>query len=103
MIAVQVARIIANFVIFCDTADESVLDPDAAVETMEQLASDLEALDKVFLRELIDAFAIIAADYRGETQELVRDIPHGFYLEEALAEGDSVKLAELEALREARG
>ncbi|WP_374943054.1 hypothetical protein [Sphingomonas sp.] len=68
---------------------------------MEALGADLEALEKGFLRELVDAFAAIAAEYSGEAQEVVRNIAHSFYLEEALAADDPVGLAELEALRDA--
>lgn len=102
MIAIQIARIIANFVVFLDLTDDDVLDPDTAVQMMEGLAGDLEALDKAFLRDLIDAFAVIAPEYSGEAQALVRAIPQSFYLEEALAVGDPEKLAELEALRDAQ-
>lgn len=102
MIAIQVARIIARFVIFADLTEEDVLDSDAAVEMMEVLGAQLEALDKGFLRELVDAFAVIAAEYSGEAQEVVRNIVYGFYLEEALAADDPARLAELEALRDAR-
>lgn len=103
MIAIQVARIIARFVVFFNLTDEDSLELDTAVEMMEGLAGDLEALQPSFLRELVDAFPIIAEDYTGEAQQLVRDIPHSFYLEEALAADDPVRLAELDALREARG
>ncbi|WP_231621707.1 hypothetical protein [Sphingomonas sp. 37zxx] len=98
----QIARIIADFVIFFDLADENLLDPDASITMMEGLGGDLQALDKKFLRELIDAFAVIAAEYSGEAQEVVRDIAYSFYLEEALAADDPVRLAELEAIRDAR-
>ncbi|MCK8458060.1 hypothetical protein [Sphingomonas faeni] len=102
MIAIQVARIIARFVIFADLTEEDALDADAAVEMMEVLGAQLEALDKGFLRELVDAFAVIAAEYSGEAQAVVRNIAYGFYLEEALAADDPARLAELEALRDAR-
>lgn len=102
MITEQIARIIADMILFLDQTDDEILDPDAAVEMMEWLGGRLDALDKGFLRELVDAFAVIAPEYSGESQELVRDIPYGFYLEETLAEGDPVRLAELDALREAR-
>ncbi len=102
MIAQQVARIIAHFMLFLEQTDEENLDPDTAVEMMECLAGDMENLDRGFLRELVDAFAVIAPEYSGEAEKLVRDIPYGFYLEEALAEGDPVRLAELEAIRDAR-
>ncbi|WP_167706685.1 hypothetical protein [Sphingobium fuliginis] len=50
---------------------------------------------------MVDAFPVIAPEYRGEAQQLVLNISRGFYLEEALASDDPVKLAELEARREA--
>lgn len=103
MIAVQIARIVARFVVFADLTDEDLLDPDVAVEMMEVLGADLEGLEKGFLRQLVDAFAVVADEYSGEAQEVVRNIAYGFYLEEALAADDPVRLAELEALRDARG
>lgn len=102
MIALQIARMVANFTLFLDLTDDEILDPDAAVQMMEELAGDLQSLEKGFLRELVDAFPVIAEEYRGESQQLVRDIPYGFYLEEKLAEGDPVRLAELDAIRDAR-
>jgi hypothetical protein len=103
MIAMQVASLIAEYVVFLSLTDEEELNLDTAVKMMESLADHLEEMDKGFLRELVDAFAIIAAEYSGEAQEVVRDIPYSFYLEEALAADDPVRLAELEALRDARG
>jgi hypothetical protein len=102
MIATQIARIIADFMIFLDLTDDEILDPDAAVEMMEWLGVRLDALDKGFLRQLVDAFQVIAEEYSGQAQELVRDIAYSFYLEEKLAEDDPVRLAELEAIRDAR-
>jgi hypothetical protein len=102
MIAVQIARIISRFVVVANLTDDDALDPDLAVELMEQLSADLEALDQDFLRRLVDAFPAVAEEYDGEAKEIVRNIPHSFYLEEALAAEDPARLAELEALRDAR-
>lgn len=102
MITLQIARIIADFSLFLETSDDDILDPDVAVKMMEALGADLEALDKGFLRELVDAFQVIAPEYSGEAQQLVRDMAYGYYLEEAIAADDPVRLAELEALRDAR-
>jgi hypothetical protein len=102
MIVTQIARIISSFVLFLDLTDDDTLDPDAAVEMMEELGGNLKALDKDFLGQLIDAFAEISREYSGESQKIVRDIAYSFYLEEALAADDPVRLAELEALRDAR-
>ena len=102
MIVKQVAHIIADYVVFLELTDEEQLNLDTAVTMMEALAGQLEELEKGFLRELVDAFAVIAEEYSGEAKEVVRNIAYSFYLEEALAEGDPVRLAELDALREAR-
>jgi len=102
MIVNQIAHIIADYVVFLELAEEEELNLDTAVTMMEALADQLENLDKDFLRELIDAFAAIAEGYSGEAQGVVRDIAHNFYLEEALAADDPVRLAQLEALRDAR-
>lgn len=102
MIARQVARIIADYMIFLNLTDEALLDLDASVNMMEELADRLGGFDHVFLRELVDVFPIIALEFSGEARELVRDIPHIFYLEEELAAGDPARLAELDALRDAR-
>ncbi|QQV77136.1 hypothetical protein H5J25_17660 [Sphingomonas aliaeris] len=101
MIAVQVARIIAVFVVFCSVTDDELLDPDESCEIMEYLGHLLLLLDKPFLRELIDAFSIVASEYTGESHDIVRNIPLDFYLEEELAADDPVRLAELEAIRDA--
>lgn len=101
MIALQIARLIANFSLFLDMADEDILDPDAAVQTIEILGVNLQALDKEFLRELVAAFLVIADEYTGESQKLVRNMASDFFLEEAIAADDPVRLAELEAIRDA--
>ena len=101
MIARQIASIIGSVVVFLETSGGDIVDPDAAVQLMEVIGSDLEELDKRFLRELVAAFELVASDYSGETAELVRRIPHYFYPEEVLAVNDPMRLAELEALRDA--
>jgi hypothetical protein len=88
--------------VFLELTDEQELNLDTAVEASEILGAQLEALDKGSLRELVDAFAVIAAEYSGDAQEVVRNIAYGFHLEEALAADDPVRPAELEARRDAR-
>jgi hypothetical protein len=102
LIAEQIAGIIAEYVVFLELTDEEELNLDTAVKMSESPAGRLEELDKGFLRELVDAFPVIAEGYSSEAQEVVRNIAHSFYLEEALAADDPVRLAELEALRDAR-
>jgi len=102
MIILQIARIIATFVFFLEMTDEQKLDPDEAEEMAEYLGAKLHELDKGFLRKLIDAFQVIAPEYKGEAQFIVRNLAEGYFLEEAIAAGDPIRLAELEALRDAR-
>ena len=102
MIAMQVANLIAEYYVFLQLTDEEELNLDTAVKMTESLADHLEEMDKGFLRELVDAFPVIGEEYSGEAQEVVRNIAHSLYLEEALAADDPVKLAELKALRDAR-
>jgi hypothetical protein len=71
MIATQIARIIANFTLFLELTDEKNLNLDTSVQMMEELAGDLQALNKEFLRELIDAFPVIAQEYSGESRQPV--------------------------------
>lgn len=102
MIVKQIAHIIAEYAVFLELTDEDALNPDTAVDRMEGLAYDLEHLDRGFLRELLDAFAEIAPEFEGEAQEVVRNIAYSYHLEDLFAEDDPVRLAELEALRDAR-
>jgi hypothetical protein len=100
--AVQAARLIADFFVYLDHVDDDLIDPDTNVAVGEGMAATLQALDKSFLRELVDAFPIIASEYEGEERNSVLTLAESFYLEETLAEDDPVRLAELEALRDAR-
>ncbi|WP_022685277.1 hypothetical protein [Sphingomonas phyllosphaerae] len=103
MIALQVAGLIADFYLFLELTGDDDLDPDTAVKMTESLAYHLGEMDHAFLRELVDAFAVVAENYTGdEVRETVRNIASDLYLEETLAGDDPVKLAELEALRDAR-
>lgn len=81
MIVTQIAKIIADFLLFLDLTDDETLDPDAAVEMMEYIGKELKDLDKSFLRELVDAFPVIAVEYKGEARQLVLDIASDFFLE----------------------
>jgi hypothetical protein len=102
MIAFHVARLIAAIEVFINLSDENLLDPDAAVDMGEIVSRIVQDFDKPFLREVVDAFPLVARDYEGEAQALVLDIPIATHLEDELAEGDPVRLAELDAIRDAR-
>lgn len=98
-----IARIIANCALFLDLTDEQYLTPEAAAKMTEVMASGIRALDKPFLRELVDAFQVIAPEFQGVAQTMVANLAYDYHLEEAIAADDPVRLAELAALRKARG
>lgn len=98
----QIARILADISLFLEVTDEEKLDLDDAVKMSEFFGAQLDELDKDFLRELVDAFTVIAPEYGDKLGEMVRDIPYYFSLDEAIASDDPVRLAELEAQRDAR-
>ena len=97
MVAVQVARIIANVAMFLEGTDDETLDLDTAIKGMEMLGADVARLDKDFLQEVVDSFATIAPEYEGEWEQFVRDIPSEYALDEALAADEPIKLAALDA------
>lgn len=101
-LVMQLARIIADYFVFLETTDEDLLNLDTSVQMMEALAAHLENLDKAFLRKLIDSLEAVTPEYSGEARVLVGNIVHDLDLEEALAADDPVRLAELDALRDAR-
>lgn len=102
MNSISIAQIIADAVVFFELVDDETLDPRICVKQMELLGYRLENLERTFLRELVDAFPVVAAGYEGRAAEVVRDIPYYFFLEEELAADDPVELARLEAIRDAR-
>jgi hypothetical protein len=83
----QMARAIANLVIFLEYASPDILDEDAAIQAMEQLGGDLKLLDADALRTLSASFRSIAQNYEGEIRAFVADIPNAFGLED-LPEND---------------
>ena len=88
MNANAIARIIANFVIFLEYTDEEQLELDTSVRITEELATDLEALDLGFRRELAAAFAVIAPDYDEQVRDSIRNIPSDFGLFDDQPESD---------------
>lgn len=101
MIALQIARLIANFVLSLEYADDETIDANEVVQVFKILRADLKALDKDSLRELLDAFAVVALEYPGKYQQSVHDLPHDLFLEEAMAADNPARLAELDSCLDA--
>ena len=92
MIALQVARLIANFVLSLALADKEAVDAEVIMKAFDTLEEDCKALDKGSFRELIDAFATISSEYSEQYQQMVYSFPQYFSLEEATAPDVTVRL-----------
>lgn len=77
----NVAKAIANVAIFLEFSSEEIINEDAAVEAMEQLAADLQATDKPTRNALSQALKEIACSYDGEFAEFVAALPEAFGIE----------------------
>ena len=81
MVDQTLARAIANVAIFLEFANEDLINEDASVEAMEQLAADLQSLDGPARASLSRAFREIAASYDGESADFVAELPESFGIE----------------------
>ncbi|WP_156143848.1 hypothetical protein [Sphingomonas taxi] len=88
LIALQVARLVANLLLFIEGSDEDAIENDTAVHIIEQIFADLESLDKLFLRKLITAFENISPEYDDGDDKFVRDIPVDLSLDPSSLDDD---------------
>jgi hypothetical protein len=81
MVSNNVAVAIANMAIFFEFCSDDTLNDDTAIQVMEQLCGDLQALDENSRRELAASFRAIAPRYEGEVRAFVEDMPYAFGIE----------------------
>lgn len=72
---VKLAKIIADLAIFLEFTSEELLDPDSAVEMMEQMAAELQLLNNEERCNLTNIFIDLSNKYEGDKSEYVRDLP----------------------------
>ncbi|MFJ5408403.1 hypothetical protein [Pectobacterium punjabense] len=77
---VRLVKVIADLAIFLEFTDDNHLDPDIAVDAMEQMAAELQLLDEKEKDELINIFKYISSQYEGDKCEYVRDLPESLGL-----------------------
>jgi hypothetical protein len=75
------ARAIVGTAIFLEFTDDVRLDPDAAVEAMEQLAAELQKLDPAAKTALVEAIIASASTFEANYAEFVRSLPDALGLE----------------------
>lgn len=81
MVDQSIARAIANVAIFLEFSNEDLVNEDASIEAMEQLASDLQAMGVQARSALSVALKEIAATYEGEVAQFVTELPEAFGIE----------------------
>lgn len=81
MIDQNMARAIANVAIFLEFSNEELIKEDASVEAMEQLAADLQAMDRPARIALSKALKEIAGSYDAESAQFVAELPEAFGIE----------------------
>jgi hypothetical protein len=83
----EIARAIANIVIFMEYSSPDILDEDASIQAMEQLAGDLKTLDANSRSALSASFRAIASTYDGEFRTFVEELPDALGIEELSDDG----------------
>jgi hypothetical protein len=81
IISNDIAIAVANMAVFFEFCSDDTLDPDTAIQVMEQLCADLQALDESSRQELVASFRAIAPRYEGEVRAFVEDMPYAFGIE----------------------
>lgn len=76
----SIAKIIADFCIFLEFSDSKTIDPDAAVQMMEQLAVGLQELSENDKGSLCMQFKVISENYDAEKASFVLNLPDGLGL-----------------------
>lgn len=76
----KLVKIIANLAIFLEFTDERQLDPDLAVEMMEQMAAELQSLNDDDRKNITKIFQDISREYTGDKCEFIKKLPESFGL-----------------------
>ncbi|WP_456311306.1 hypothetical protein [Serratia proteamaculans] len=78
--SVKLVKIITNLAIFLEFTDERQLDPDLAVEMMEQMAAELQSLNDDDRKDITSIFQDISREYTGDKCEFIKELPESFGL-----------------------
>lgn len=73
---VSLVRIIVNIAIFLEFTSEERLDPDTAVEMMEQISAELQLFGEDDKKKIIKLFNDISKEYEGKESEFVKELPN---------------------------
>ncbi|HDX9182313.1 TPA: hypothetical protein RQO97_003095 [Klebsiella michiganensis] len=76
--SIQLVKVIADIAIALEFTEETLINPDVAIEMQESIAGTLQSLDEVSRKDIADVFESISALYNGEVADYVRSIPANY-------------------------
>ncbi|MDA8480886.1 hypothetical protein NNO04_19570 [Citrobacter sp. Awk 4] len=76
----KLVKIIADIAIFLEFTDEEQLDPDLAIEMMEQMAAELQLLSDDDRKNISQLFQSISSEYSEEKCNFVKELPESLGL-----------------------
>jgi hypothetical protein len=74
----QLVKVIADIAIALEFTEETLINPDVAIEMQESIAGTLQSLDEVNRKDIADVFESISALYNGEIADYVRSLPANY-------------------------
>ena len=71
----RLVKVIADIAIALELTEETLINPDVAIEMQESIAGTLQSLDEADRKEVAGDFENISALYNEEIAEYVRSLP----------------------------
>jgi hypothetical protein len=76
----KLVKVVADLAVFLEFTNEELLDPDLAVEALEQMASELQLMDEQDRNDLANTFRSMSKEYTGDEREYVTELPENLGL-----------------------
>lgn len=77
----QLVKVIADIAIALEFTDETLLNPDVAIELQESIAANLQSFDEAEREDIAGEFIYISALYDGKIADYVRSLPANYGIE----------------------
>lgn len=77
----QLVKVIADIAIALEFTDETLINPDVAIELQENIAANLQALDEAEKVYIAGEFISISDLYKGKIADYVRLLPANYCIE----------------------
>ncbi|MGS0627508.1 MULTISPECIES: hypothetical protein [Photorhabdus] len=77
---IRLVKVIIDLAIFLEFTSEELLNPDSAIEIMEQMAAELQLLNDDEKQEVVMIFYDLSENYTGDTYEYVKGLPESLGL-----------------------